>query len=224
MALEPGPPNPYVWGTRGAGGVWATVGDIYRWLVALEDRRLLPEAQWRTLVAPPLPPAQEAFGWHVDTTAVGRPRVQKGGGSDDFASQLLYYPRERVIIVWASNNLRQRWRRTLNEALPGIVFGDSAIHLPAVSPLPQATLSARAGRYAAGRDTLELHAGDGYLYAAANRWDIPTNVMLFPQGGGQFTAYDPANQTVTRLEFGPGDGQSLIIHRADGGQVSARRE
>ncbi len=39
-ALEPGPPNPYAWGTRGAGGVWATVGDIYRWLVAVDGRRV----------------------------------------------------------------------------------------------------------------------------------------------------------------------------------------
>jgi CubicO group peptidase (beta-lactamase class C family) len=224
MGLEPGPPNPYVWGTRGAGGVWATVGDMYRWLVAIEDRRVLPEAQWHTLVAPPLPPAQEAFGWHVDSTADGQLRIQKGGGSGDFASQLLYYPRDRVIIVWASNNLRQRWRRTLNAVLPGIVFGDSAIRLPPVSPLPQTTLSALAGRYAAGRDTLELHAGDGFLYAVANRLGVPTNVMIFPQDGGQFTAFDPANQTVTRVEFGLDGGQSLVIHRADGGRVSARRE
>ncbi len=224
MALVPGPPNPYVWGTKGAGGVWATVGDMYLWLVSLEDRRVLPEAQWHTLVTPPRPPAQEAFGWHVDSTVDGELRIQKGGGSDDFASQLLYYPRERVIIVWASNNLRQRWRRTLNAALPGIVFGDSAIRLPPVSPLPQAVLSARAGRYMAGPDTLELHAGDGFLYGAANRLGLPTNVMFFPQGGGQFTAFDPATQTMTRLEFGPDDGRSLVMHRADGEQVSARRE
>jgi len=38
-ALEPGPPNPYVWGTKGAGGVWMTVGDMYRWVVALEAGR-----------------------------------------------------------------------------------------------------------------------------------------------------------------------------------------
>ena len=34
--LNPGPANPYVWGTRGAGGVWATVGDVYRWLLAVQ--------------------------------------------------------------------------------------------------------------------------------------------------------------------------------------------
>jgi CubicO group peptidase (beta-lactamase class C family) len=40
-----GPPNPYVWGTRGAGGVWSTVGDIYRWVVAVEDKVVLREPQ-----------------------------------------------------------------------------------------------------------------------------------------------------------------------------------
>jgi CubicO group peptidase (beta-lactamase class C family) len=105
-----GAAHPYVWGTGGAGGVWATVGDVYRWLTALEERRVLPEEQWRLLIAPPRPPAQEAFGWHVETTPEGGTRIQKGGGSDDFASHLLYYPGERVVVIWATNNLRQRWR------------------------------------------------------------------------------------------------------------------
>ncbi|HVG43822.1 MAG TPA: serine hydrolase domain-containing protein, partial [Longimicrobium sp.] len=63
--LQPGPPNPYVWGTIGAGGVWTTVGDMYRWLVAIEAGRILPDVQRRLLTTPPSPPSQEAFGWHV---------------------------------------------------------------------------------------------------------------------------------------------------------------
>lgn len=113
--LQPGPPNPYVWGTVGVGGVWCTVGDMYRWVVALRERRMLGEEEWRTLTTPTQPPAMEAFGWHVETTPDGRARISKDGGSDDFASQLLYYPRDDVVIVWASNNLRQRWRQTLNQ-------------------------------------------------------------------------------------------------------------
>jgi CubicO group peptidase (beta-lactamase class C family) len=123
-----GTPNPYVWGMRGAGGVWLTVGDVYRWVLAIEDGKLLPEAQRRLLFSPHQPPAEEAYGWHV-TPATGAPgsraRIDKGGGSADFASHLLYYPDDHVVIVWTSNNLERRWRRTLNQVLPDIVFGGS---------------------------------------------------------------------------------------------------
>ena len=110
-----GAANPYVWGTRGAGGVWSTVGDMYRWVVAIEDGVVLPEAQRRVLFSPHKPPALEAYGWHV-----GPVRIDKGGGSANFASQLLYYPTRRTVIIWACNDLRQRWRARLNQALAEI--------------------------------------------------------------------------------------------------------
>jgi hypothetical protein len=197
---------------------------MYRWVAALEERRVLPEAQWRTLASPPRPPSQEAFGWHVDSTADGRPRIQKGGGSDDFASQLLYYPRDRVVIVWTSNNLRQRWRHTLDEALPAIVFGDTVARLPAVERSKPSMLRARAGRYVTGRDTLELCAGSAYLYVVANRLGVPTHVMFFPRDASRFIAFDPAKGAVTRLEFSAAGGRSLAIRLADGRTVSAVRE
>lgn len=119
----PGPPNPYGWGTVGAGGVWCTVGDVYRWLQFVESGQAFPARFRPLLFAPPPAPSQEAFGWHYSAKMdTSRTRIDKGGGSDDFASQLLYYPEERVTIVWASNDLSKRWRRTLNTAIPEIVF------------------------------------------------------------------------------------------------------
>jgi len=114
-----GAPNPFVWGTRGAGGAWMTVGDMYRWVVAVEDGVVLPASQRSLLFSPPTPPSLEAFGWHVSPA-----RIDKGGGSADFASQLLYYPADRVVIIWTSNNLRRRWRQTLNQMVSIVVAPD----------------------------------------------------------------------------------------------------
>ena len=123
IGTQPGPPNPYVWGTRGAGGVWSTVGDIYRWIVALEDGLVLPSAQRAILFAAPKPPSDEMYGWHVRPKSDTAPAlVDKGGGSADFQSQLLYYPGERLVIVWAMNNLEKRWRQELNRTLSGIAL------------------------------------------------------------------------------------------------------
>jgi CubicO group peptidase (beta-lactamase class C family) len=220
-ALRPGPPNPYVWGTKGAGGVWASVGDMYRWLQAIEGRRIVPEEQWRVLMTPPRPPAQEAFGWHVETTPEGRARIQKGGGSDDFASHVLYYPGDRVGMVWATNNLRQRWRRTLNQALADLVLGGKTFSLPAVAPLKPDALRRREGRYVSGSAPLELRAGRGYLYAVDNPLQVPTQVLFFPQDERRFTGFDPATGAITRLSFGRHG--SLTVELPDGRRLLTQR-
>src|SRR5262245_45307705 len=122
----PGPANPYGWGTIGAGGIWCTVGDMHRYLSFVRSDGG-PSAKFRSLLfASPEPPSEEAFGWHYTPRSdSGRARIDKGGGSDDFASQLLYYPEEDAVIIWASNDLSKRWRRTLNAAIPEIVFTGS---------------------------------------------------------------------------------------------------
>jgi CubicO group peptidase (beta-lactamase class C family) len=240
--LEPGPPNPYVWGTRGAGGVWCTVGDMYRYLVAVAsppgppslrsgqalsanaergNELGLREAQRRILFSPPQPPSQEAFGWHVNPRSdTSRARIDKGGGSPDFASQLLYYPEDGVVIIWASNNLRQRWRRTLNQVLPDMVFGRRSALLPAVRPYPTDKLISHVGKYRAGNDTLELRAGPGYLYAVSNKLTVPTDVIFLPQGQGRFTGFDPATGTVTRLEVA---AATVTIVLSNGRRITARK-
>jgi len=219
--LDPGPPNPYGWGTVGAGGIWCTVGDMYRWLAAIEDGRIVRPEERRVMFTPR--PA-EAYGWHVGLNPQGRLQVDKGGGSDDFASQLLYFPRERVVIVWASNNLQQRWRRTLNRSLQAITFGDAAPALPPpVIGLPDTVLAARAGRYVVGGDTLELTAAAPLLYATANRLGVPTTVMFLPQSDGEFTGYDPLSGALTRLRFAPGRSGRLEVELADGRRITAGR-
>lgn len=221
---ERGPPNPYVWGTRGAGGVWSTVGDMYHWLVAVEDGVVLPDPQRQLLFSPPLPPAQEAFGWHVRAAGDGtRAQIDKGGGSDDFATQLLYFPDDRVAIIWASNDLRQRWRRTLNQTLPAIVFDGSALALPPVIKLPPTALAAHAGRYRAGTDFVDLRATGNHVYAVPNALGVPTNVMFFAQDRMTFTGFDPATGALTRLRFGGRGKAAVEIELPDGRRVTAQR-
>jgi CubicO group peptidase (beta-lactamase class C family) len=222
-SLEPGPPNPYVWGTRGAGGVFTTLGDMYRWIVAVEDGAVLPPAQRALLFSSPPPPSREAFGWHVNpATPAARARIDKGGGSPDFATQLLYYPDERVVIIWASNNLRQRWRQTLNRSIPAVIFGDSVTALPPVKTMERGQLLQSAGRYRIGRDSLVLRVGSNYLYADTNALGVPTNVMFFPQSSSAFTGFDPATRTITRLQFTP--GKSVVVESANGKRIALVRQ
>jgi CubicO group peptidase (beta-lactamase class C family) len=207
--LEPGPPNPYTWGTIGAGGIVTTVGEMYRWHLAVHQGRVVPEAQRsRMFAARPT----EAYGWHVGTGPHGR-QIDKGGGSPDFASQLLYFPDHGLVVIWASNNLRQRWRRTLNAGIVAAALGEAATAPPPVAAIPPAALNARTGRYrSAGGETVELRAGPGYLYAADSTLGVPADLMFFPQSPSAFTGFDPVRGTLVPLRF-EGDELELASGR-----------
>lgn len=107
--------GPYDWGYRGAAGLVATVGDLYRWHQALRQGRVLgPDAMAVMFASWP----DEGYGWHVDATNQGTGMaIHKGGGLPSFATQLLWFPGPDVFIAWASNDTSAPWRRRLNDAL-----------------------------------------------------------------------------------------------------------
>ena len=110
--------DPYGWGNRGATGLVASVGDIYRWVLALDGGKVLsPSAREKMFT----PWSEESYGWHIDS-AGGRLRRHKGGGLRHGASQILWFPNDSVIIVWASNNVQKKWRQNLNRSLTDIIF------------------------------------------------------------------------------------------------------
>jgi CubicO group peptidase (beta-lactamase class C family) len=106
-------PPPFQWGVRGSGGMVMTVGDLYRWHLALHGGRVLGARALATMF---YPWPEEGYGWHVTPEL-----ISKGGGMPEYASQLLFYPKEGVVIVWASNNLEKRWRQTLNRGIADLV-------------------------------------------------------------------------------------------------------
>jgi CubicO group peptidase (beta-lactamase class C family) len=113
--------QPYVWGTRGSGGIIMSVADLYRWHLALRGDAVLDGAARATMFAPR--PA-EAWGWHVDPRPdLGGTLIHKGGGMPDFASQILYVPESDLVAIWTCNNLKRRWRRGLNKGLLEIAQG-----------------------------------------------------------------------------------------------------
>ncbi|HEY0158120.1 MAG TPA: serine hydrolase domain-containing protein [Thermoanaerobaculia bacterium] len=102
-------PNPYRWGTRGAGGMITTVENVYRFYLAARA-----EPAYRKMFQPG---PRESYGWHVEPA-----RIHKGGGMPQYATQLIHHPAERVIFVWASNDLTKRWRDELNEGIARIAL------------------------------------------------------------------------------------------------------
>jgi len=108
-------PPPLRWGTHGAGGMIMTVADLYRWFTQLRrDPVMKPMFEDR--------PEEEGYAWHVEVDKNGRRRILKGGGMPQYQTQLIWYPDERVVIIWATNDLTKRRRQELNERIANTVL------------------------------------------------------------------------------------------------------
>ena len=127
---KPSTPPPYQWGTRGSGGLILTVREVYRWYTALRGGRVIDAKQvWKMFE--PRPPPREGYAFHSERDAKGRWIISKGGGMPEYASQILEYPEERVVIIWACNNLDKRWRQAVNRGIAATLFGGDLPPLPA---------------------------------------------------------------------------------------------
>jgi CubicO group peptidase (beta-lactamase class C family) len=217
------PAAPYPWGTRGAGGIVATVEDVYRWYLALQTDRVLP-ASARKKMFHPWP--DEGYGWHVTKDEKGRRRIDKGGGMPAYASHLLHYPDQRLIVVWASNDLTQRWRRSLNRAIPAAALGDQHPIPPPILPKGAFGLAGYAGRYETeSGKAVELLAGDRHLFARESDLGVSTAMPFFAESPTRFVGFDPQSGEVSHLRFelAPnGEVRSVAVSSPAGDVIAVR--
>ena len=120
----PAPPEyeGWTWGAIGATGIISTVRDIHTWYQALYGGEVLPSEQTVQIFDPE---EEEAFGWHMETNEQGRTFIHKGGGLSAMQSQILAYPDQGVVVVWAHNNMARNWRQALNQGISSIALGDA---------------------------------------------------------------------------------------------------
>jgi CubicO group peptidase (beta-lactamase class C family) len=196
--VERRPRQPLPWGTRGAGGMVMTVGDLYKWYLALRgDRVLSPAARAKAFHAWPT----EGYGWHVGQVR-GRDVIQKGGGMPDFASHLAHYPNEGLVVIFATNDLRQRWRQTLLQALPAVAFGQDAPLPPPIASAGPDAIARAAGRYrTASGAVFEVLAHEGFLSLGENTLAVPTSVPFYPQSPTSFTGFDTQKAALVSLRL-----------------------
>ena len=220
--LERRPRQPLHWGTKGAGGMVMTVGDLYKWYLALRgDRVLSAAARAKAFHAWPT----EGYGWHVGQER-GREVIHKGGGMPDFASHLVHYPRASLVVIFATNDLRQRWRQTLLRALPAVVFGEEPPLPPPIANVSAASLARLAGRYRLPSGALvEVQAREGFLSLGENTLAVPRSVPFYPQSPTSFTGFDVQKAALVSLRFEVDAGGDLtrLSVASDSGSETATR-
>ncbi len=221
--IEEGPPLQYLWGTRGAGGIVSTVADMHKWLIALQGDKILSDAAKKKAFAAS---QTEQYGWHVGLSSSGTPMIDKGGGQVNFATHILYFPLKKLEIIYATNNLQQRWRRTLNNVLPLVALGDAYNLPPAVVSLDEAKLAGYVGTYSTSRGrSFEVRTKANYLYLTINNLSLPTSVLFFPNSATEFTGIDTQDPRIISFSFETArDGRVLdLVVRTSRGPVKAHK-
>ncbi|MDZ7271905.1 MAG: beta-lactamase family protein [candidate division KSB1 bacterium] len=132
--------GPY-WHLRANGGILSTIGDLYKWHVALESGRVLPDTLRDLLYRPYVREGPEAnsfygYGWALFTTSRGTRLVAHNGGNGIFSADFLRFLDEDVVVICLANVAgKPAWQAS--ETAARIVFGEP-YELPAekVEALP----------------------------------------------------------------------------------------
>jgi hypothetical protein len=150
-----------------AGGLWSTVGDLYRFDRALRGEGLI-DASTRLAMETP---RQGTYACGVDTRPVfGHRCLQHSGGANGYVGDFLRFPDDDACVVVLSNFAFAPIARISND-LAALLFG---IELPLPVVSDRAALDACAGLYAP---------------AAATAADAPRR-LLVRRCGGLLLAFD----------------------------------
>lgn len=127
------------WHLRGNGGILSTLGDMYRWHLALESDEIL-DAEAKSLYHTPHVPENDegsshyGYGWAVFKTPRDTRLIAHNGGNGIFAADFLRFLDEGVVIIAFSNTAgKPAWKAS--ESVAKIVFKEP-YSLPLEKPIP----------------------------------------------------------------------------------------
>lgn len=139
------------WVLYANGGVHATIHDMLRWGRSLLENRLLSPGSRERLFAAHVADAggHYGYGWNVDTTSRGTPRIHHGGSNGVFHADFHLMPEEDVVL-YVATSLAEVRASTVARQLDRLLFGGTVPWPPAVEapdePVGDVT-AGLAGRY-----------------------------------------------------------------------------
>lgn len=92
-----------IWAARGPGNLVTTMEDLYKWMLAYSDEQFMPSVIKQKILTD-YRPGEESYSWTKTTTNHGTHFYHKGGGRSDFESRLMWWPDDKVIVIFSLNN------------------------------------------------------------------------------------------------------------------------
>ncbi|MBI3449597.1 MAG: beta-lactamase family protein [Acidobacteria bacterium] len=216
--------GPY-WNLRGNGGIHSTVGDMYRWHLALLGETILSKEEKEKLFTPYVPEegggSFYGYGWSIETTPRGTKLVAHNGGNGVFAADFRRYLDENTMYYIASNG--DIPAIPVSERIARQIFGGDVPPPPEVKTLTRAALERCAGTYAlASGAKITVSAGaDNSLKIAS---DEPEARGLL---AGNASESDPiVRKLIERTAAvvkASREGDYKVVSDAFGGQVPVER-
>jgi CubicO group peptidase (beta-lactamase class C family) len=161
------------WNLIGNGGVHSTVEDLYRWMVALEEGRILPADARRKLWEPKVLVRENytdtgaalhyAYGWYVLKGADGKSMIWHLGGNGIFNCAMRWQVEDRTLVVYGSNVAEFHDPAYPVPAVERMVRGQEVALPPRVLAMDRTRMSGHDGRYRAS-------SGEELRLTATNRW------------------------------------------------------
>ncbi len=96
-------PQEDVWAARGSGNVVTNVEDLFKWMMAFNNKNFL-SANIKSKLLTDYIPGKETYSWNKTISSTNNRFYHKGGGRTDFESQLMWFPDDDIIIIFLINN------------------------------------------------------------------------------------------------------------------------
>jgi CubicO group peptidase (beta-lactamase class C family) len=159
----------------GAGELYSTVGDLWRWTEALQGGRVLSPDGLRDMLAEFTVPKKETltlrYGMgigHADIEWL--PAIGHDGGLQGFLSELMWFPEEKVTVAVLSNAMPAQPGTVPSALVPvavrAFLLADIAAHAPKVDPaIDPKTYPDYVGRYDYKIGIQEITTQNEHIYA-----------------------------------------------------------
>ena len=85
-----------------AGGMFSTVGDLYRWSQALQRHQVLSSENWKQTLTP-IGKTKWGYGWGASTFKTEGGLVFQNGNLPGFATYLMLFPKTEMVIIALAN-------------------------------------------------------------------------------------------------------------------------
>ncbi|HEX8737917.1 MAG TPA: serine hydrolase domain-containing protein, partial [Pyrinomonadaceae bacterium] len=95
------------WGVLGAGGIFTSVADLYKWELALRGNKILNEMEKAKMYGARVPSGgffDYAYGWRAQKSPRGTNIIWASGLEPEFSAMFQRYVDENVSIIFMTNN------------------------------------------------------------------------------------------------------------------------
>ena len=90
------------WGDKGASSLVMTPNDLYKWLKALNEGKIITKSQLVKMLFD-FNKGNESYAFHKEILTDSTKVFWKGGGHPGFESQLVFYPQKETVIIFFIN-------------------------------------------------------------------------------------------------------------------------